>query len=80
MRINENNVDIIGKTFGVESTPPLRPVPTKKLTDVPKSLNLLHFVQQLREQNLVLDFALLSEPFINQGTILMKSHGEISWY
>lgn len=75
MRINEENLDIIGQTFGIAE-----PTPLKKFAyPGARNLTLLNFVNQLRERNLILDFALLSEPFINQGTILMKSKGEISW-
>ncbi|KAI1726441.1 lipopolysaccharide-binding protein [Ditylenchus destructor] len=105
VRINENNVDIIGQTFGITDynrpaqypayTPPQpQPTPAQPIhrahaskiaekTKLPlppaKNLTLLNFVNQLRERNLVLDFSLIDEPFVSQGTVLMKSRGEISW-
>ncbi|KAI1732904.1 lipopolysaccharide-binding protein [Ditylenchus destructor] len=103
VRINENNVDIIGQTFGITDynrpaqypaySPP-QPAPahpihrahaskTSEKSKLPlppaKNLTLLNFVNQLRERNLVLDFSLIDEPFVSQGTVLMKSRGEISW-
>uniref|UniRef100_A0AC34PW93 Lipopolysaccharide-binding protein n=1 Tax=Panagrolaimus sp. JU765 TaxID=591449 RepID=A0AC34PW93_9BILA len=75
IRINENNLDIIGQTFGISQPTKLNTFETKGN----RNLTLFNFVNQLRERNLILDFSLLDEPNINQGTILMKSKGEISW-
>lgn len=68
-------MDIIGQTFGIAPTNNLNKFSPKG----DRNLTLLNFVNQLRERNLVLDFALLDEPNINQGAILMKSRGDISW-
>uniref|UniRef100_A0A915D4P1 Lipid-binding serum glycoprotein C-terminal domain-containing protein n=1 Tax=Ditylenchus dipsaci TaxID=166011 RepID=A0A915D4P1_9BILA len=56
-----------------QANKPVSPLPPAK------NLTLLNFVHQLRDQNLVLDFSLINDPFVSQGTILMKSHGEISF-
>lgn len=69
-------MDIIGQTFGI-SAPPTNL--NKFEAKGNRNLTLFNFVNQLRERNLILDFSLLEEPTINQGTILMKSRGEISW-
>ncbi|KAI6180960.1 hypothetical protein M3Y98_00777600 [Aphelenchoides besseyi] len=74
IRINEDNLDIIGQTFGLADSKPLENFAQKGA----RNLTLLNFVNTLRERNLVLDFALLSSPFVSQGTVLMKSKGEIS--
>lgn len=74
IRINEDNLDIIGQTFGLTEAKPLNNFHQKGQ----RNLTLLNFVNNLREKNLVLDFALLSAPFVSQGTVLMKSRGEIS--
>ncbi|KAI6223043.1 hypothetical protein M3Y99_01468400 [Aphelenchoides fujianensis] len=74
IRINEDNLDIIGQTFGLAESKPLENFAHKGA----RNLTLLNFVNQLRERNLVLDFSLLSAPFVSQGTVLMKSRGEIS--
>uniref|UniRef100_A0A914DMR5 Lipid-binding serum glycoprotein C-terminal domain-containing protein n=1 Tax=Acrobeloides nanus TaxID=290746 RepID=A0A914DMR5_9BILA len=75
VRINENNLDIIGQTFGIAEPQPLSQFSNRGA----RNLTLLNFVNQLRERNLILDFSILSEPFISHGTILMKNKGEISW-
>jgi hypothetical protein len=106
IRINENNLDIIGQTFGVDqqqrqpATGVLRPYPptispyqpngvgrvgrdtagvrttgqrpgrargAKTVENPAKNLTLLYFVRELRERNLVLDFSLIGDPYINQG-------------
>lgn len=86
MRINENTVDIISHTFGIEPLPSpvnqragLHVATARNLSTAAKSLSLLNFVNQLREKNLILDFSLIGDPFISQGTIMMKSRGEIAW-
>uniref|UniRef100_A0A914HXG5 Uncharacterized protein n=1 Tax=Globodera rostochiensis TaxID=31243 RepID=A0A914HXG5_GLORO len=80
VHINEDNLDLIGKNFGIA------PEPTKNLENnsqrklkAPRNFTLLNFVSQLRDRNLVLDFALIDDPFVSQGTVLMKSRGEISF-
>jgi hypothetical protein len=50
IRINEDNLDIVGQTFGVSEARPLDNVVHKG----PRNLTLLNFVNQLRERNLVL--------------------------
>ncbi|CAD5227765.1 unnamed protein product [Bursaphelenchus xylophilus] len=74
IRINEDNLDIIGQTFGLSEARPLASFQQKGQ----RNLSLLNFVNNLREKNLVLDFSLLSAPFVSQGTVLMKNKGEIS--
>ncbi|CAJ0602814.1 unnamed protein product [Cylicocyclus nassatus] len=73
VRINENNLDIIGQTFGIAR-------PKSKLgQQALKNFTLIHFVQNLREQNLLLDYQLTTDPFVQNGAISMLSKGEISW-
>ncbi|KAK0398396.1 hypothetical protein QR680_002574 [Steinernema hermaphroditum] len=74
IRINEDQLDIIGETFGI--------APRKSLTQFPekaRNYTLLNFVNNLRERNLVLDYSLQGDPFITDGSIAMKAKGEISW-
>ncbi|RCN40864.1 LBP / BPI / CETP family protein [Ancylostoma caninum] len=125
VRINENDLDIIGQTFGIakvillthlfcyrnrrtictctyiltihQFTPTRKamvgfkmircrfyPLPSKQ----PKSklgqqglknFTLIHFVQNLREKNLLLDYQLTADPFVQNGAIAMLAKGEISW-
>ncbi|VDM65425.1 unnamed protein product [Strongylus vulgaris] len=44
-----------------------------------KNFTLIHFVQNLREQNLLLDYQLTTDPFVQNGAISMLAKGEISW-
>ncbi|VDL75619.1 unnamed protein product [Nippostrongylus brasiliensis] len=44
-----------------------------------KNFTLIHFVQNLREKNLLLDYHLTSDPFVQNGAISMLAKGEISW-
>ncbi|KAK5971392.1 hypothetical protein GCK32_022355, partial [Trichostrongylus colubriformis] len=74
VRINENNLDIIGRTFGI-----IKPR-SKILQQGLKNFTLIHFVQNLREKNLLLDYQLTSDPFVQNGAIAMLAKGEISWY
>ncbi|TMS37972.1 hypothetical protein L596_004798 [Steinernema carpocapsae] len=74
IRINEDQLDIIGETFGI--------APRKSLSQFgqkARNYTLLNFVNNLRERNLVLDYSLLGDPFISDGSIAMKAKGEISW-
>ncbi|VDO62208.1 unnamed protein product [Heligmosomoides polygyrus] len=66
IRINENNLDIIGQTFGIAK-------------HALKNFTLIHFVQNLREKNLLLDYQLTADPFVQNGAISMLAKGEISW-
>lgn len=45
-----------------------------------KNFTLIHFVQNLREKNLLLDYQLTADPFVQNGAISMLAKGEISWY
>ncbi|WKY08098.1 hypothetical protein Q1695_007526 [Nippostrongylus brasiliensis] len=73
VRINENNLDIIGQTFGIAK-------PKSKIGQHGlKNFTLTHFVQNLREKNLLLDYHLTSDPFVQNGAISMLAKGEISW-
>ncbi|CAB3406916.1 unnamed protein product [Caenorhabditis bovis] len=101
IRINENNLDIIGQTFGV-APKKVRYVPRdhstqfaatnfKKFSKIfqirgsklshfaPTNFTLTQIVQRLREKELVLDYQLLSAPFVQYGAIGMMAKGEISW-
>ncbi|XGW28432.1 hypothetical protein V3C99_008307 [Haemonchus contortus] len=73
VRINENNLDIIARTFGI-----VKPR-SKILQQSLKNFTLIHFVQNLREKNLLLDYQLTSDPFVQNGAIAMLAKGEISW-
>ncbi|KJH46873.1 LBP / BPI / CETP family protein [Dictyocaulus viviparus] len=44
-----------------------------------KNFTLIHFVENLREQNLLLDYHLTDAPFVQNGAIVMLAKGEISW-
>ncbi|KIH43414.1 hypothetical protein ANCDUO_26579, partial [Ancylostoma duodenale] len=44
-----------------------------------KNFTLIHFVQNLREKNLLLDYQLTADPFVQNGAIAMLAKGEISW-
>ncbi|CAI5447728.1 unnamed protein product [Caenorhabditis angaria] len=83
IRINENNLDIIGETFGLARKPkpltPLRSQGPNSLSKSAKQISLTNFVQRLREKELVLDYQLLSQPFVQNGAISMLAKGEISW-
>ncbi|KAL6737225.1 hypothetical protein Aduo_010887 [Ancylostoma duodenale] len=73
VRINENDLDIIGQTFGIAK-------PKSKLGQQGlKNFTLIHFVQNLREKNLLLDYQLTADPFVQNGAIAMLAKGEISW-
>jgi hypothetical protein len=87
VRINENNLDLIGKNFGIVPEEVLPP-PAAKRTDgtdnnqfqkqqhllkVPRNFTLLNFVGQLRDRNLVLDFSLINDPFVSQVRRLVNS-------
>ncbi|KAK6751313.1 hypothetical protein RB195_002977 [Necator americanus] len=73
VRINENDLDIIGQTFGIAR-------PKSKLGQHGlKNFTLIHFVQNLREKNLLLDYQLTADPFVQNGAIAMLAKGEISW-
>lgn len=50
IRINEDNLDIVGQTFGVSEARPLEKFAHKGQ----RNLTLLNFVNHLRERNLVL--------------------------
>ena len=41
---------------------------------------LLNYVSELRNQDLLLDYSLLTDPFIQSGAMAMMVKGEISWY
>uniref|UniRef100_A0A0N4ZHG2 BPI2 domain-containing protein n=1 Tax=Parastrongyloides trichosuri TaxID=131310 RepID=A0A0N4ZHG2_PARTI len=76
MRINENNLDIIGQTF----EPGRKVVLKQRLDSRPlKNGSLINFINDLRDKNLVLDYSLMRNPFINHGTITMVGKGEISY-
>ncbi|CAJ0579954.1 unnamed protein product, partial [Mesorhabditis spiculigera] len=71
--IHEENVDVVSETFK------LKP-PKSKLGKLGfKNATLLNFVQNLRDRDLVLDYRLTAEPFVNDGAIAMMAKGEISW-
>ncbi len=71
--MNENSLDIIGETFGIAE-------PKKQhRTSGSKNFTLLNFVNHLREKNLVLDYGLIRDPFISDGSIAIWSRGEISF-
>ncbi|EGT57813.1 hypothetical protein CAEBREN_16721 [Caenorhabditis brenneri] len=77
VRINENNLDIIGETFGVS---PKKHNRAGKLSSFSaKNITLTHFVQRLRDKELVLDYQMLTSPFVQNGAINMLSKGEISY-
>ena len=44
-----------------------------------KNITLTHFVQRLRDKELVLDYQMLTSPFVQNGAINMLSKGEISY-
>ncbi|CAI4224417.1 unnamed protein product [Auanema sp. JU1783] len=73
IRINEDNVDVIGTAFGVDK--PKSKLGQKGL----KNFTLIHFVNNLRERDLVLDYQLTSDPFVQGGAVAMMAKGEISW-
>lgn len=75
VRINENQIDIIGDTLGLSPAKPKSKIAQRGF----KNVTLTHFVQNLRDQELVLDYQLLSSPFIQAGSIGMMARGEISW-
>ncbi|CAD6193537.1 unnamed protein product [Caenorhabditis auriculariae] len=78
VRINEQSIDIIGETFGL--SPKSTSQPRSKLGQKGlKNFTLVHFVQNLRDQDLVLDYQLMSNPFIQSGAVAMMAKGEISW-
>ncbi|CAJ0937023.1 unnamed protein product, partial [Mesorhabditis belari] len=71
--IHEENVGVVSETFR------LRP-PRSKLGQAGfKNMTLLNFVQNLRDRDMVLDYKLTSDPFVNDGAIAMLAKGEISW-
>ncbi|CEF70819.1 Lipid-binding serum glycoprotein, C-terminal domain and Lipid-binding serum glycoprotein, N-terminal domain and Bactericidal permeability-increasing protein, alpha/beta domain-containing protein [Strongyloides ratti] len=76
VRINENDLDIIGQTFDKTRKP------FQKLRLNSHSLkngSLINFINDLRDKNLVLDYSIMRNPFINHGTITMVGKGEISY-
>jgi hypothetical protein len=82
VHINENNLDLIGKSFGLapeqpsnfnKGGGPSRNRPIRQLK-APRNFTLLNFVGQLRDRNLVLDFALIDEPFVSQVCIFFPPH------
>uniref|UniRef100_A0A0N5B3Q1 BPI2 domain-containing protein n=1 Tax=Strongyloides papillosus TaxID=174720 RepID=A0A0N5B3Q1_STREA len=76
IRINENNLDIIGQTFDKTRKPFLR----QRLESRPlRNGSLINFINDLRDKNLVLDYSIMRNPFINHGTITMVGKGEISY-
>ncbi|KAL3102007.1 hypothetical protein niasHS_003416 [Heterodera schachtii] len=80
VRINEDNLDLIGRNFGISPDQSKNAeIKKPKKLQAPRNFTLLNFVSQLRDRNLVLDFSLIDDPFVSQGTVLMKSHGEISY-
>uniref|UniRef100_A0AC35U5Y6 BPI2 domain-containing protein n=1 Tax=Rhabditophanes sp. KR3021 TaxID=114890 RepID=A0AC35U5Y6_9BILA len=76
IRINENDVDIIGQTFSTVKKPVFSQRYENKL---PKNVSLINFMNNLRDKNLVLDYSILRNPFVNHGTITMLGKGEISY-
>ncbi|CAI2350038.1 unnamed protein product [Caenorhabditis sp. 36 PRJEB53466] len=76
-RINENNLDIIGETFGI--APKKQNRAGKLSTFNAKNITLTHFVQRLRDKELVLDYQLISAPFVQSGAVNMMAKGEISF-
>ncbi|VDM60421.1 unnamed protein product [Angiostrongylus costaricensis] len=73
VRINENNLNIIGQTFGIVK--PKSIIGQNGL----RNFTLIHFVENLREQNLLLDYHLTVDPFVQNGAIAILARGEISW-
>uniref|UniRef100_A0A914NRD0 BPI2 domain-containing protein n=1 Tax=Meloidogyne incognita TaxID=6306 RepID=A0A914NRD0_MELIC len=97
IRINEHQLDLIGKSFGINTENKKRrnrrqrriPSPPKQqlfnsssslLKEAfPSNSSLLNFISNLQNKNLILNFALIDSPFVSQGTIMIKSFGEISF-
>uniref|UniRef100_A0A1I8BSM6 BPI2 domain-containing protein n=1 Tax=Meloidogyne hapla TaxID=6305 RepID=A0A1I8BSM6_MELHA len=105
IRINEHQLDLIGKSFGINKSIenqqssslnlkkfkrnhrqriPRQQQKQKNSVNLlreafPNNSSLLNFVSNLQNQNLVLNFALIDDPFVSQGTIMIKSRGEISF-
>nr|CAD2206795.1 unnamed protein product [Meloidogyne enterolobii] len=108
IRINEHQLDLIGKSFGINTEenlnkkrrnrrqripPPPKPPPKQHqqlfnsssssinlLKEAfPSNSSLLNFISNLQNKNLILNFALIDSPFVSQGTIMIKSFGEISF-
>ncbi|CAK5041925.1 unnamed protein product [Meloidogyne enterolobii] len=109
IRINERQLDLIGKSFGINTEenlnkkrrnrrqripPSPKPPPPKQhqlfnssssssinlLKEAfPSNSSLLNFISNLQNKNLILNFALIDSPFVSQGTIMIKSFGEISF-
>ncbi|PAV91961.1 hypothetical protein WR25_06096 [Diploscapter pachys] len=76
IRINEQRFDILRTSPIVFKSKPRSKLGQKVFSNVTM---LLNYVSDLRNQDLLLDYSLLADPFIQSGAMAMMAKGEISW-
>ncbi|GMS94973.1 hypothetical protein PENTCL1PPCAC_17148, partial [Pristionchus entomophagus] len=74
--LNDDALDVLAATFQSQSRHS-----RQRRSKLPSANNatLLNIVQNLRQQELIMDYALTADPFISYGSIAMAAKGEISW-
>ncbi|GMR45239.1 hypothetical protein PMAYCL1PPCAC_15434, partial [Pristionchus mayeri] len=74
--LNDDALDVLAATFQGPSQ-----IRRERRSKLPSANNatLLNIVQNLRQQELIMDYALTADPFISYGSIAMAAKGEISW-
>ncbi|GMT22539.1 hypothetical protein PFISCL1PPCAC_13836, partial [Pristionchus fissidentatus] len=76
--LNDDALDVLAASFSNAAAARQGRQRRSKLPSA-SNVTLLNIVQNLRQQELIMDYALTADPFISYGSIAMAAKGEISW-